>query len=59
MPDLLRILDHSDKVTVVPSAEEDFYDWDSFLNEFYSNYNFPRDVTVKWYGLQELCTYET
>ena len=23
------------------------------------SYNFPRDVTAKWYGLQELSTYET
>jgi len=36
-PNLLKILNHLEKVTVIPSKEKDFYDQDVFLNLFYQN----------------------
>ena len=39
MPVLLEQLGESDFVTIDPSAEPDFNDWDSFLNNFYSTFS--------------------
>jgi len=39
MPVLLEQLGDSDFVTIDPSAEPDFNDWDSFLNNFYATFS--------------------
>ena len=38
MPQLLSELGHSEFVSVDPSKDEDFHDWDKFLNNFYSTF---------------------
>lgn len=38
MPDLIAALDNSEFVTVHASAPEDFFDWESFLDLFYSDF---------------------
>ena len=38
MAQMIEILDNSDSVTVHPSEEADFYDWETFLDLFYSDY---------------------
>ena len=38
MPQLLSELGESEFVSIDPSEEADFHDWDKFLNEFYSTF---------------------
>ena len=38
LDDLLKICNHSEKVTVIPAVEEDLCDWGKYLSLFYRNF---------------------